>query len=189
MDIDIDLADRQQLLDLIDHVPASIKRDDQYVKHNSGVYFQAMPTNPFLNVAAIDYVTAESLGFFKLDLLNVHIYQRVRDNDHLQNLMAQEPVWEILQHKEIVEQLIHIGEHYNTLIQMPEPIKSIEHLAMFLAIIRPSKRWLIGKTWNNVAEHIWEVPQDNSYYFKRAHAFAYAHLVVINMNLLTEEVI
>jgi DNA polymerase III alpha subunit len=57
---------------------------------------------------------------------------------------------------------------------------------MFLAIIRPAKRHLIGKTWKEVSETIWDKPDDDSYYFKKSHAIAYANLVVINMNLLTQ---
>jgi hypothetical protein len=55
---------------------------------------------------------------------------------------------------------------------------------MFLAIIRPAKRHLVGKTWKEVAETVWDKPEDDTYYFKKAHAIAYSNLVVVNMNLL-----
>jgi DNA polymerase III alpha subunit len=55
---------------------------------------------------------------------------------------------------------------------------------MFLSIIRPAKRHLIGQPWAEVAKTIWEKPTDGSYYFKKAHAVSYAHLVVVHMNLL-----
>jgi DNA polymerase III alpha subunit len=58
-------------------------------------------------------------------------------------------------------------------------------MAMFLAVIRPAKRHLIGKTWKEVAETVWDKPSDDSYFFKKSHAVAYAHLVAVNMNLLT----
>jgi hypothetical protein len=57
---------------------------------------------------------------------------------------------------------------------------------MFLAVIRPAKRHLIGRTWREVAETVWERPADDSYYFKKAHAVGYAHLVAVNMNLLSQ---
>jgi hypothetical protein len=66
---------------------------------------------------------------------------------------------------------------------MPEPIDSIPRMAMFLAIIRPGKRHLVGKTWREVSETVWQRPQDNQYFFKKSHAVAYAHLVVVDMNL------
>jgi hypothetical protein len=54
---------------------------------------------------------------------------------------------------------------------------------MFLAVIRPAKRHLIGQIWAEVAKSIWQKSEDE-YYFKRAHGIAYAHLVVVHMNLL-----
>jgi hypothetical protein len=67
---------------------------------------------------------------------------------------------------------------------MPEAVNSIPRMAMFLSVIRPAKRHLIGKPWTEVASTVWDRPSDDSYYFKKSHAVAYAHLVVINMNLL-----
>jgi len=68
---------------------------------------------------------------------------------------------------------------------MPEPVDSIPRMAMLLSIIRPAKRHLIGKTWEEIAKTVWERPIDNTYYFKKSHAVAYAHLVVVHMNLIT----
>ena len=67
---------------------------------------------------------------------------------------------------------------------MLEPVNSIPRLMMLLAIIRPAKRHLIGKPWKEVAQNIWEKPDDGSYAFKKSHACAYAHLVKVHMNLL-----
>jgi DNA polymerase III alpha subunit len=61
-------------------------------------------------------------------------------------------------------------------------------MAMFLAIIRPAKRHLIGKTWQEAAKTIWDKPTDDSYHFKKAHAVAYAHLVAVHMNLICEKI-
>ena len=60
-------------------------------------------------------------------------------------------------------------------------------MAMFLAVIRPAKRHLIGKTWSEVAETIWTNAGQDSYSFKKAHAVAYAQLVVVHMNILEEQ--
>ena len=35
--------------------------------------------------------------------------------------------------------------------------------------------------------HVWTKPEDGSYYFKKAHAVAYAHAIVVHMNLLCEQ--
>jgi hypothetical protein len=69
---------------------------------------------------------------------------------------------------------------------MPEAVTSIARMAMFLSVIRPAKRHLIGQTWATVAQTVWQRPDNDEYYFKKSHAVAYAHLVVVNMNLLCE---
>ena len=93
------------------------------------------------------------------------------------------PNWELLKKKEFVEQLVHLGNHYNNLQKMPEPVDSIPRLAMFLACIRPAKKHLIGKTWSEVSKTVWD-KVDDGYSFKKSHSIAYAHLVVVHMNLL-----
>ena len=110
--------------------------------------------------------------------------KQVRDEVHLVELM-EEPDWTKLYDKSICTQLIHVNNHYDTLRKMPELINSIPRLAMFLAVIRPAKRHLIGKTWKEVSETIWD-KVDGEYSFKKSHAIAYANLVVVNLNLLCE---
>jgi hypothetical protein len=185
-DIDIDVADRDQALAVLDHTAASIIRDGKIVKHNTGVYFTPVPVDPVTGRASLDYEAAEERGYIKLDILNVGLYQQVKSEQHLQQLMQQEPAWDKLYDPEFCARLIHIGAHYNTLIRMPEAVNTIPRLAMFLAVIRPAKRYLIGKTWAEVARTVWERPTDDSYYFKKSHSVGYAHLVVVNMNLLSQ---
>jgi len=184
MDIDIDTADREQVLKLIKHVPAAINRKDAWVRHNTGVFVTAVPTNPLTKMSSLDYQEAEELGYIKLDLLNVNVYEQVKSLDHLDRLMSTEPRWDMLEYPEFVQQVIHINNHHNILKQMPEPVNSIPRMAMFLAIIRPAKRYLVGKQWREVADEIWTKPMDGSYFFKKSHAVSYAHLVAVHMNLL-----
>ena len=184
-DIDIDFADREQILSLVKTVPASIIRNNELVKHNTGVYVTDIPQDPFSGYASIDYEVAEDRGYFKLDFLNVHVYKQIRNEEHLISLMR-EPDWSKLYVPEICSQLIHVNGHYDTLIKMPEAVNSIPRLAMFLSIIRPAKRHLIGQSWAEVAKTIWDKPSNNEYYFKKSHAVSYAQLVVVNLNLLCE---
>jgi hypothetical protein len=186
-DIDIDLADRQQLIDVLDVTPASQLRDGKLTKHNTGVYPTQIPVDPFSGCASLDYETAEQRGYIKLDLLNVHVYRQVRSEEHLIELIR-EPDWARLYDPAICQQLVHINNHYETLLKMPEPVDSIPRLAMFLAVIRPAKRHLIGRPWSEIAKTIWDKPTDDSYYFKRSHSVSYAQLVVVNLNLLCEQV-
>jgi hypothetical protein len=184
-DIDIDFANRDQILAVLNSTPASIIRDGKITKHNTGVYFTDIPVDPFTGLASVDYEFAEDIGYLKLDFLNVNLYQQVRDEAHLLTLMNTEPDWDRFNtDKVFFESLIHVNNHWNVLKKMPESVDSIPRLAMFLAIIRPAKRYLIGRTWKEVADDVWERPDDDTYYFKRAHGVAYSHLVVVNMNLL-----
>lgn len=185
MDIDIDFGDRDKILKLIKHIPASIKKSfdygDEWHKHNTGIYVTEIPMNPVSECASIDYNEAEARGYFKLDMLNVHLYQQVTSETELVELMTKEPSWDKLLDREFCSQLIHIGNHYDVIKAMPP--RNIEQLAMILAIIRPGKRGLVGKPWEVVQKTIWEKEEDG-YSFKKSHATAYAHLVVVNMNLL-----
>lgn len=184
-DIDIDFGDRTKILSLLEHTPASIFRDEKLIKHNTGVYFTDVPVDPFTGQASLDHSVAEDRGYLKLDFLNVTLYQQVKNEAHLQELMAQEPDWAKLYDAEFCAQLMHLGNHYDTLIKMPEAVNSIPRMAMFLSVIRPAKRHLIGQPWAEVAKTVWAKPDDDSYYFKKSHAIAYAHLVAVHMNLLT----
>lgn len=185
-DIDIDFPDRDRALAVLKTTPASILRDGRLVKHNTGVYPTAIPVDPFTGQASIDYEAAEDRGYMKLDFLNVSLYTQIKSEEHLQELINTEPEWDRLYDPEFCGKLIHINNHYKTLIQMPEAVTSIPRMAMFLSVIRPAKRHLIGKTWQEVAKTVWERPTDDSYFFKKAHAISYAHLVVVNMNLLRD---
>ena len=185
-DIDIDFADRDSALKFIKHIPAAIIKDNNVQKHNTGVYVNPIPADPFSSLANIDYQSAEDLGYVKLDFLNVHVYSLVKNEQHLNSLIATEPLWEMLEHREFVEQLIHINNQFDILKKMPEPINSIPRMAMFLSVIRPAKRHLIGLPWREVAKTVWLKPDNDGYFFKKSHAISYAQLVTVHMNLLTE---
>ena len=181
-DIDIDFGDRDTLLKLIPHTRAAM-RNNTLRHHATGVYVTDIPYDPANDMATMDYVLAERRGYFKLDLLNVHVYTLIQDEQHLIRLMNREPNWAILKDYNKMKELIHIGNHYRSIKSMPEPIDSIPRLAMFLALIRPAKKHLIGLPWAEVSKTIWDKGADG-YSFKKSHAIAYAHLVVVHMNLL-----
>jgi len=185
-DIDIDFGDRTKILSLIKHVPATIIRNSEVTKHNTGIFVTEIPVDPFTGLASIDYEAAESRGYVKLDFLNVHLYSLVKNEQHLEQLLVTEPPWHRLYNRSFCEQLIHLGNHYDALIRMPELVDDINKLAMFLAVIRPAKRHLIGKSWNEVAKTVWEKNATGEYQFKRSHSLAYANLVVVSMNLLND---
>ena len=184
-DIDLDFFDRDAVLEKFKHIKASRMEKDELKKHNTGVYFHDAPINPFTELCTIDHKEADERGYFKIDMLNVHIYEGVKNEEHLNTLLAKEPLWELLTESDFSNNLFHVAEH-STILKEMKP-QSIEQLAAVLAIIRPAKRSLLGQPWDMVMKNVWTKPTDGSYYFKKAHAIAYAHAIVVHMNLLCEE--
>ena len=182
-DIDIDFADRNVVLEKIPHRIAKLETGK---KHNTGVYVTECPHNPLDNLCTIDYETAEDRGYFKLDFLNVSIYKDIKDETHLMNLMRKEPLWELLEHKDFVDQVFHLSGHDKLLKQLRPT--SVEQLAATLAIIRPAKRHLASENWTTIMKEVWVKPKDGEYYFKKAHAVSYAMACVVHMNLICESI-
>jgi|TARA_B110000858_G_scaffold64321_2_gene74514 hypothetical protein len=181
MDIDIDFADRQDALAVFKNTSAKLKKG----KHNTGVYFHRVPTDPFTGLCTVEHTKADEAGFFKLDILNVSIYKEVKDNNHLNKLMEKEPIWQLLEHDEFNKNVFHLSGHGELLRQLKP--SSVEQLAATLAIIRPAKRHLQTQTWSHIMDNVWTKPQDGSYYFKKAHAISYAMAVIVHINLICEE--
>jgi len=184
-DIDIDFSDRTKILDIIQNVPAAI---DGTKKHNTGVYCHTIPVNPLTGLASIDYKTAEARGYFKIDFLNVSAYEGVRSEEHLKELLAVEPLWDLLEQKEFCDMIFHVNG-YHELIARLKP-RSIEQLAIFLALLRPGKKHLIPvcqeKDFDAIKDEIWT--KTDEYSFKHAHAISYAHAIVVQMNRICEGV-
>lgn len=182
-DIDIDFFDRNIVLDKIPHHVAMRVQKDEEVKHNTGVYFTDIPHNPFTNLSTLEYKEAEDRGYFKLDFLNVSMYEGIENEEHLVKLLTKEPNWSLLEYEEIVDQLFHINGHYN-IVNKLKPT-TIEQLAAVLAIIRPAKRHLVDSDWATINNEVW-TKSDEGYFFKKSHAVAYAHAIVVQLNALCE---
>ena len=184
-DVDIDMGNRDDFLKLVNVTPASIEKDGKFNKHNTGVYFQNIPKFPLEGYSTIDHKQAEQEGWFKVDFLNNHIYKNIRDEQHLDKLIATEPVWELLKHQEVIEQLFHINNHFDIVKQYPP--KSLEDLAIILAIIRPGKRHLVGKSWEEIVKNVWIKPNNDTYFFKKSHSYGYALAIIVQLNLICEQ--
>lgn len=185
-DIDIDFTDREQALELFEHIRASRVDGDKLVKHNTGVYLHEVPVNAVENVCSVPYDLAEEQGYFKIDFLNVGLYKGVRDEEHLIQLMNTEPLWDLLEQDDFNSLLFHVNGHGSILRQMKP--KCVQELAAVLAMIRPAKRHLIGKPWKEVMQEVWTKPENEDYYFKKSHATAYAVAIVVQMNLICESI-
>jgi hypothetical protein len=185
-DIDIDFVDRDSALGLFTHIKASRVDEGKLVKHNTGVYLHEVPVKAVENLCAVPYEEAEERNYFKVDFLNVGIYKGVRNEAHLIELMNREPLWDLLQDDEFIQNLFHVNGH-GSILRQSKP-KSIEQLAAVLAMIRPAKRYLIGKDWTTIMTEVWTKPENDDYFFKKSHATAYAAAIVVQMNLICEEI-
>ena len=185
-DIDIDFVDRDAALKLFKHIPASRIDNNRLIKHNTGVYLHSVPMSAIEAVCGVpyDHVTAED--YFKIDFLNVGIYKGIRDEAHLIQLMETEPLWDLLQDEDFIQNLFHVNGH-GSILRQSKP-ESIEQLAAVLAMIRPAKRYLIGKDWTTVMTEVWVKPENDEYFFKQSHATAYAAAIVVQMNLICEQI-
>jgi len=182
-DIDIDVPNRDQILSLIQHVPACQMINGEPRRHNSGIYVTDIPKNPLQNFAAIDHHAAEQRGYFKIDILNQSVYQLIKDQDHYDRMIAATPPWSRLwQDPEWAQQLVHVGSYTNLLCQMKPD--SIPRMAAFISVIRPGKAHLQGKTWDQVFASVWDGDISRGYSFKQSHAISYAVLVALHMCLI-----
>lgn len=187
-DIDIDFGDRNLALSLLEHTPASMFKNNQLERHNTGIYFHYVPLDPITNISSIDYETAEKNGWFKMDFLNVYVYEKIKDEFHLIELMNKELDWKLFESEEFVKKLIHLGNH-SELVANLKP-KSILDIAIILALIRPGKKELTSKCrkygFKSIEKEIWNPNTDGSYGFRKSHSISYATLVYVHANLLIE---
>ena len=182
-DIDIDVPNRDAVLQLIQHVPARLVANGQPRKHNSGIYVTEIPTDPVHDCAAIDYESAEQRGYFKIDLLNMSVYSLVKNPEHYQAMLNATPPWSRLwTDGPWASQLVHVGNYVDLLKSMKPD--SIPRMAAFISIIRPGKAHLQNRPWTEVFASVWDGDESRGYTFKKSHAVSYAALVALHMNLL-----
>jgi DNA polymerase III alpha subunit len=188
-DIDIDFADRTKILSIIKHIPASINEHNTFKKHNTGVYCHSIPYNPITGLSNIDYKEAEDRGYFKIDFLNVSAYTDIINEEQIKHLLTVEPLWDLLYEKEVCDQLFHING-YHILLSKLKPTNILE-LATVLALIRPGKKHLVQKCidegFDSIQTEVW-TKTDEGYSFKKSHAVGYAHVIVMQLNLICEKI-
>ena len=186
-DVDIDCFGREDILKGIECIYGRIDRaDNKFEKHPTGVYFQNIPRDPITNMSTVDHKVANDYGYFKIDFLNVNMYENVRNEEHLLELLDKEPPWDFFEFEEITDKLFHL-KGYSYLLQKYKP-QCVEDLAMILAIIRPSKAHLQHSSWDDIRKDVWVKHAGNeNYQFKRAHGIAYSLAIIVNLNLLIEK--
>ena len=180
-DLDIDVKNRDEILQYFKHIPASKINDKGINPHGVGVYFSDVPIDLISGLCSVDYKSAEEdFGYVKIDLLHNTQYDAFNNRTELLELMDEDIDWNMLSNKDIVEKLPHINNYFD-LLQKWKP-KTIDELAMFLAVIRPNKSYLINTyDFNKIKDIIWIKEENKGYFFKKSHAIAYAVLITLMM--------
>lgn len=184
-DIDIDVADFQTVYSLFDCVRARLVNSKHgAITHPCGVYFNPVPKDIENDCSYYDYSTMSDAGFFKIDFLNVSIYNSVKNEAHLKELLEMEPDWNLLFNKSISSELFQLNKNM-PLLYKHKP-KSVIELAALISVIRPAKRHLIDMDMQTILNEVWK-PSDNAddFIFKKAHAVSYAMVIVLQLNLLS----
>ena len=186
-DVDLDsyIDTRNDILDKLYHIKASKLSDKGIFPHNVGIYLQDIPMDRITELASIDYKRAEEeFGYIKYDILHNTIYDNFSSRQEIIELLNQETNWELMYDENILKQLPHINNYYTLLNQLPK-IDSEEKLAMFLALIRPAKKYLIDDVkkygWQKIQDKIWEKESDG-YMYKKSHAIGYSLSIKLLLN-------
>ena len=166
-------------------VRASILKDKKLTPHPCGVYFQAVPTDPLTGLSAVPYSEAEELGCFKVDFLHLHVYDHFTSRSEIKELLKYDPDWDLLKIPSVVEQLFQVSKHYD-LLQQVKP-HSILEIGDCLALIRPQKRFILQYYLRDPVKYrdeLYKQEAEGGYSFKKAHAIAYALVIVLQLHLI-----
>jgi DNA polymerase III alpha subunit len=187
MDIDVDVSSTFNPKQVFPtSVRASLYKDNKLSPHPCGLYFQDVPTDPLTGLSAVPYQTAEELGCFKIDFLHVNVYEHFTSRDEIKELLKHDPDWELLNIPSVVAQLFQVSKHHELLSQLKP--RSVIELADALALIRPQKRYLLKYYLEDpvqTREFLYKKEQGSEgYAFKKAHAIAYALVIVLQLHLI-----
>jgi len=193
-DIDIDFPTTFDPHKYFPHaIRASMVKNGKLAKHTVGIYFQNIPVDKITGLAAIPYKQAEQLGYFKFDFLHISVLNFLdcfENKDQVRQLLKTNPDWSLLEKTEVVGKLFQLHEHYD-ILQKVKP-KSVQELADVIALIRPGKRHLLKEYLNNrdiVRQELYRKTDNQTYYFKRSHAVAYAMTIILQLHLIKENII
>ena len=184
-DIDIDTQTKFDPLTVFkEGVKASMIRNGELAPHPCGVYLQDVPKDPLTGLAAAPYELAEELECFKLDFLHLRVYDSFTSRAEIKRLITIKPDWNLLLIPSVVRDLFQLAKHAELLTTLKP--KSVLELADCLALIRPQKRYLLQyyqKDRLSCRKLLYTKEAGESYAFKKAHACAYALVIVLQLHL------
>lgn len=182
MDIDIDFPTKFDGSKFFGWPRAAVVRDGKYTPHPCGVYPQNIAIDPVSKLAAVPYEDAENFGYIKIDMLHLGVYDHFTCRSEIDELLKKEPNWDLLLIEEHQKKLFQLANHGETL-NLIKP-RDIPTLADVSALIRPGKRDLI-KLYkvNPTATRKALYTKTEDFSFKKSHAIAYAHVIVLQLHL------
>ena len=154
------------------------------VAHNCGIYFQDVPVDPQTGVAAAPFKLAEELGCFKIDFLPLHALNMFESRDDMLALLEVEPDWNLLLIPSVIPTLFQLGKQADIVGQLKP--RSLLELADTLALVRPKKQYMIPyylKDKVQCRKLLYARDETDHTSFKKAHAIAYAMIVVLQLHL------
>lgn len=165
---------------------ASVLSEQKLTSHPCGVYPQAIPVDPVTGLSAIPYDAAEEIGYLKVDFLHLNVYQHFKSRAEIDQLLSQEPVWELLQLPSVQPKLFQLAKHGELLTELKP--RSLEELADLMALIRPGKKNFLGlyKKDKVSARKILYAKDESGYSFKKSHSYAYAYVVWLQLHLIDQ---
>ncbi|RMH20483.1 MAG: hypothetical protein D6698_04180 [Gammaproteobacteria bacterium] len=175
-DVDFDLSGPIGLSEI--GTVASIIRDNELLRHPSGVYVSRVPVDPVTGQCSLDHHRAEHLGYPKVDLLVNRSYAAFRSTDELAEYVnriyaGEFPAEHFLDPKyyEGEPRIPQLYRHYDMVLRYPP--KSVDDVAILFALIRPACRHLVGLPIEEIAQRIW-VEKTKGYRYKKSAAYGVA---------------
>lgn len=183
-DIDIDIPTGVDITTIFpEFVQASRVEKGKLVPHPCGGYFASVPIDPVTGLCATPFGDAEEYGWTKIDFLHLSLLNTIESRDDLLQLVDTEPDWDLLQDPNVVAGLFQLKNSYDFVKQMKP--RSVEDLADVIAIIRPEKRHLLDRyvaDKNRTRKVLFQIGEEGAGSFKKAHAIAYALMIVLQLN-------
>lgn len=190
IDFDVDL-DVDPRIDIAAIFPTSVSASkvdahDNLKQHQVARYFQRMAIDPTTKLAAIPYKEAAGCGYLKFDMLPLHTLSRFKSKEELRTLSHIDPDWALLEDELVVSKLSQINKQYNVVAAIT-PIDVVT-LADTIAIIRPKKLRLLSPYLSDpvgTRPTLYARDKSDKTSYGKAHAIAYAHTIIAEMNLIT----
>lgn len=188
-DIDIDFPTSFNPTKIFPWTRASQVKNGYLTPHVCGVYPQNIPVDQVTKTSAIPYKEAEELGYIKVDMLHLGVYDHFSSREEIQELLQIDPDWGLLLIPEEQKKLFQLSQHGDVLNTVKP--RSIEELADVLALIRPGKKQLakLYVAQRESTRRILYAKDEKGYSFKKSHAIAYAMVIVLQLHLIATGVL